>query len=68
MTDRERRRVQRHRTFKAGKIVLQHGASVMLRRNITLQKLCRKTGECGRKRAIGVISIGRFIIEDGAQP
>jgi hypothetical protein len=29
MTERERRRVQRHRTFKAGKIVLHHGASVI---------------------------------------
>ena len=29
MTETERRRAQRHRTFKAGKIVLHHGTSVI---------------------------------------
>jgi hypothetical protein len=29
MTESERRRAQRHRTLKAGKIVLSHGASVI---------------------------------------
>jgi PilZ domain len=29
MTETERRRAQRHRTLKAGKIVLHHGASII---------------------------------------